>query len=731
MFICQTCQGYVNSNNDNKKVVPTSLPNAAAESTIQKEASQQQRQEICSICLGFWSSSSSSAAASSSCGFAQRLDQAVKQAVQPYHDDFSTTTATTATTRCLFSRHATPPRMNLPGDFIARLVAAQKKENDNTNNNSNNNACPPATNSVADFAQDLKLHAKSILDDCLNRIENNSNSPSTKDNDEYPPCVKEEEQGYLAIYVIVLPARHISRPYRATRAKNGSSHKKSRRRQQQQQTSHGNQQGFVQQGGDPFLNLENKVQAQDKVVIWTMNQALNCNNSSTDKDGDDDDFFSKPLVHAVLDNDNNHLLENGNNNKNGSSDHPDAVPALDIYVAVWRRPFYLQSMYTKTRRDVSQTPFYVVDFVTIDNDDSPQTCSQDGQSPKDDDDIEESATKPATNNKRTKTQRQRRKLGVTSVEEEILPTITKYAGGISTLNNVHDGGCSINSNNMAIQFGMAKFHASGREDMDVCMLLPSAEHTSNNHNITGRPFVCEMIDAYRLPPMSSLSVMVNEINHTTTTTLVASTLQDAAKDNAAVDDKPTVTTRAYGQNPLGVEIAPCLKFVQSSSFKNLQAMTESKVKYYCCLCWSEKPLSSLSKEASTLDEILGKFPKEIQQRTPLRVLHRRPNIIRQRHVLSCRATPIDEHHFRLHLNTDAGTCKYNITGVSSIIALAHLLDHCSQVCIVIILLLFFADVKEFVHGDLGRTIPSIGSLLGCKADILQLDCEGIESHFDE
>jgi hypothetical protein len=42
-----------------------------------------------------------------------------------------------------------------------------------------------------------------------------------------------------------------------------------------------------------------------------------------------------------------------------------------------------------------------------------------------------------------------------------------------------------------------------------------------------------------------------------------------------------------------------------------------------------------------------------------------------------------------------------------------------------------ADVKEFVHGDLGRTIPSIGSLLGCKADILQLDCEGIQSHFNE
>ncbi len=30
-------------------------------------------------------------------------------------------------------------------------------------------------------------------------------------------------------------------------------------------------------------------------------------------------------------------------------------------------------------------------------------------------------------------------------------------------------------------------------------------------------------------------------------------------------------------------------------------------------------------------------------------------------------------------------------------------------------------IKEFVHGDRGRTHPSAGSLLGCDADILQLD----------
>lgn len=35
-------------------------------------------------------------------------------------------------------------------------------------------------------------------------------------------------------------------------------------------------------------------------------------------------------------------------------------------------------------------------------------------------------------------------------------------------------------------------------------------------------------------------------------------------------------------------------------------------------------------------------------------------------------------------------------------------------------------IKEFVHGDLGRTHPSIGSILGCRAEILQLDVTDVK-----
>lgn len=38
-------------------------------------------------------------------------------------------------------------------------------------------------------------------------------------------------------------------------------------------------------------------------------------------------------------------------------------------------------------------------------------------------------------------------------------------------------------------------------------------------------------------------------------------------------------------------------------------------------------------------------------------------------------------------------------------------------------------VKEFVHGDFGRTRPSLGGILGCQADILQLDVTSVNLLF--
>ena len=40
-------------------------------------------------------------------------------------------------------------------------------------------------------------------------------------------------------------------------------------------------------------------------------------------------------------------------------------------------------------------------------------------------------------------------------------------------------------------------------------------------------------------------------------------------------------------------------------------------------------------------------------------------------------------------------------------------------------------IKELVHGDLGRTMPNIGLLLGSEADILQLDVTNVYESLEQ
>jgi tRNA pseudouridine(54/55) synthase len=461
-----------------------------------------------------------------------------------------------------FSRRISPPMLILPGDIAYRYqVEAEKRD--------------PAPASVQDFVQELKRHVKSVLGDSLDKLEGKQAM------DGYPSCVAEEELGYLAIHVVAIPTKAVHRPVHMF--PKSKSNKKGRKRNIHEDS----------QGGDPRTNLDRCLE-RGGMTLWSLNQAL------------DSPGFKAPQSQQ---------------NDFAQLEIPKDCLALDFHVAVWRRPFYLRGMYTKTRRDVSQTPFHVVD------------------------------------------EGKRRKLGATSVEEQISPAIIRACKGISTHNN---DPCLEN-----VVFGMAKFHASGREDIDVRMLLPEQESDAGavNVTITGRPFVYEIFDALRLPSMATLPTIVREINHFT-------------NDNSSPDP------RSYGRNPMGVGISSDLNFVPSSSFKKLQDETEDKVKHYGCLCWSEKPLPSTDED---LVKKLGTIPLELHQRTPIRVLHRRTNTVRTRHVLSCRARRIDDHYFRLNISTSAGTY-----------------------------------VKEFAHGDLGRTVPSVSALLGCNTDILELDCEGIQ-----
>jgi tRNA U54 and U55 pseudouridine synthase Pus10 len=611
--LCEQCRCFVSHSNEETQSSPLhqGVPSEETENFSRVNGS------VCSVCLGLFSSS-----------FAQRLKDALATAVQPYG-------GLDANSNNFISWLQSPPALHAPGDIIYRyhLEALRQLK-------------PP---SIIDFAQHVKLFSRDLITTCLKDLMNESRTELSK----YPPCVSEEEQGHLCFHVLVLPRSNLPRPSILGQSMSTSNNTRKRSRKRSLD--------FDTQGGDPRVTLERKVQleriSQNNIAdngtdsintsscIWSINQAV------SDCEAIQQQQQQQQQQHEA----DSHQLQT-----EVTDDH------LDIYVAVWRRPFYLRGLYTKTRRDVSQTPFYVTDS-------GHETPSTHNNKNNKDNDNGNHSKKPSNYKIR---------LGVTSVEEQILPIVTRYCGGsISTLNQ--------DPSTPQVHFGMAKFHASGREDMDVLMLLPSSfsdsTENSGNHDtatsigedgastvkeassvrdITGRPFVCEIIDALRLPSMLALQRMVQDINHPKGTddngTASAESKDDGAytkkkRRHDFVDDS-LMSQRSYGSNPMGVGIASDLRFVEASAFRNLQAETENKVKYYECLCWSQGAISNEQELEQRLCVHNG-YPLEIHQKTPIRVLHRRCNMVRTRHILSAKVRRLDDHFFRLYISTDAGTCK--------------------------------------------------------------------------
>jgi len=635
--LCSKCLGFLD---------PRQQQSSPKESQENDESSSS---TCCPVCLGLWDGKA----------LRSRLEKLIAKACEPYGGfsvDASQKTegANSNNIGNRFSIGKDPPVISLPGDVAFRYHTASKLPQ-------YQNTAKPQD----EFIQRIKQFANDQLMFCIRKLERDqeleseqiSSSNDTKNGDDidekYPPFVAQEEQGYLALRVLVATSKAVPRPPAS-------------QQQRPRQPKRRRHKPFETQGGHPTSNLEKKLQQHEGHSIhalWSIPQAvemINQDRNIRSISRTDEEWFVVPS---------NQCDKSGNGSggddikirsitieSNSEGGEDDQI--LQLHVALWRRPFLVMGNYTKTRRDVSQSPFFV-----------------DGDNPK-----------------------KRKRLGITSIEEQILPPLVEICGGISTCNESPDA----NSN---VIYGKAKFHASGREDMDVRMILPTFLSNDNDidlKNITGRPFCCEVIDALRMPSMQDLKQLVDTINLKTDSV------------------NPTLlpkSTQYYGQSPLGVGVDPStLSFAKADVFKNLQGETESKHKFYGCLCWSEEVLppsqaliqritiSSMTngdsspapsnEHSSENNTVKGQFlfPLEIKQKTPIRVLHRRANAVRIRHILSCHHVErLDDHFFRLHISTDAGTY-----------------------------------VKEFCHGDLGRTQPNLSTLLGCKTDILELDCEGIK-----
>ncbi|KAF3852703.1 hypothetical protein F7725_006058 [Dissostichus mawsoni] len=185
------------------------------------------------------------------------------------------------------------------------------------------------------------------------------------------------------------------------------------------------------------------------------------------------------------------------------------------------------------------------------------------------------------------------------------------------------------------------FSSSGREDVDVRTLG------------TGRPFAMELLNPHR----SKLSREEMKL------------LQETIK-------------QFFGQNQ-SERPADCVQ-----AMGKMKEGEEDKTKSYTALVWTLKPIQS--EDIAFIDDIKD---LTLDQKTPLRVLHRRALAVRPRVVHSMKTRFLDSHHFYLEMKTQAGTY-----------------------------------IKEFVHGDFGRTKPNL--FCGCglasvypRVRVLLLSCE--------
>ncbi|MCE8426251.1 MAG: tRNA pseudouridine(54/55) synthase Pus10 [Candidatus Methanoperedens sp.] len=121
-----------------------------------------------------------------------------------------------------------------------------------------------------------------------------------------------------------------------------------------------------------------------------------------------------------------------------------------------------------------------------------------------------------------------------------------------------------------------------------------------------------------------------------------------------------------------------LKFVESETVEQLKSMKADKI-------YRLKIMHSTSEEKlkSSLNIISGTL---IKQKTPTRVLHRRGDLERMRRVHSADLESYSENTAVLVIFCEGGLY-----------------------------------VKELVSGDGGRTVPSISSLMGCEAKVIELE----------
>ena len=178
----------------------------------------------------------------------------------------------------------------------------------------------------------------------------------------------------------------------------------------------------------------------------------------------------------------------------------------------------------------------------------------------------------------------------------------------------------------------AILHGSGREDIDARMIG------------TGRPFIMELVSPHRRT--ADLPTLEAEINH-------------------------------CEEGRVGVTLEGFAKRADVETIKSKQSYKKYRILVEIDSRTSQDELNQ------ALERLRGAI---ISQRTPLRVAHRRADLVRERQVIDIEAIGTEEGHLILDVIGQAGLY-----------------------------------IKELVSGDEGRTVPSLAALLGRNARVVRID----------
>ena len=175
-----------------------------------------------------------------------------------------------------------------------------------------------------------------------------------------------------------------------------------------------------------------------------------------------------------------------------------------------------------------------------------------------------------------------------------------------------------------------KFHGMGREDIDVRMLG------------SGRPFVIELVEPrIRSADLDALEREINMSERIKVSGLRYSDFDEVVRIKSAKLDKVYIADVSFGE---------------------------------------DVPRERLETALTRLEGA------EVRQRTPVRVLQRRSDLVRIRRIKGAELVSYSGKNAEIRIEAESGTY-----------------------------------IKELIHGDKGRTVPSLASLLGCECGVEALD----------